>query len=96
MATIDVTASWNDGDPQTKLRAKRAGVSFETWAEETTAIVLYGGVSTDPASGMGEPLTHVIVWTKDNHFRTQLYYRVYKWDGSKIARVQDWKNYAVK
>lgn len=37
-----------------------------------------------------------IVWTKDNHFRTQLYYRVYKWDGSKIARVQDWKNYAVK
>ena len=37
-----------------------------------------------------------IVWTKDNHFRTQLYYRVYKWDGSKISRVQDWKNYAVK
>jgi hypothetical protein len=37
-----------------------------------------------------------IVWTKDNHFRTQLYYRVYKWDGSQIARVQDWKSYAVK
>jgi ABC-type branched-subunit amino acid transport system substrate-binding protein len=37
-----------------------------------------------------------IVWTTDNHFRTQLYYRVYKWDGSKIVRVQDWKNYAVK
>ena len=37
-----------------------------------------------------------IVWTKDNHFRTHLYYRVYKWDGGKIARVQDWKNYAVK
>lgn len=37
-----------------------------------------------------------IVWTKDNHFRTQLYYRVYKWDGGKIVRVQDWKNYAVK
>ena len=37
-----------------------------------------------------------IVWTKDNHFRTQLYYRVYKWDGGKISRVQDWKNYAVK
>ena len=34
-----------------------------------------------------------IEWTKDNHFRTQLYYRVYKWDGSKIARVQDWKTY---
>jgi len=37
-----------------------------------------------------------IAWTQDNHFRTQLYYRVYKWDGSKIARVQDWKNYSVK
>jgi branched-chain amino acid transport system substrate-binding protein len=37
-----------------------------------------------------------IVWTKDNHFRTQLYYRVYKWDGSQIGRVQDWKSYAVK
>jgi ABC-type branched-subunit amino acid transport system substrate-binding protein len=37
-----------------------------------------------------------IVWTKENHFRTTLYYRVYKWDGSKIARVQDWKTYEVK
>ena len=37
-----------------------------------------------------------IVWTKDNHFRTNLYYRVYHWDGSKIARVQDWKAYEVK
>jgi hypothetical protein len=37
-----------------------------------------------------------IEWNKDNHFRTHLYYRVYKWDGSKIARVQDWKTYDVK
>lgn len=37
-----------------------------------------------------------IVWTKDNHFRTHLYYRVYHWDGSKIAQVQDWKAYEVK
>ena len=37
-----------------------------------------------------------IEWTKDNHFRTQQYYRVYKWDGSKIARVQDWIDYEVK
>ena len=37
-----------------------------------------------------------IEWTKDNHFRTQLYYRIYKWDGGKIARVQDWKTYEVK
>jgi hypothetical protein len=37
-----------------------------------------------------------IEWNKDNHFRTRLYYRVYKWDGGKIARVQDWKTYDVK
>ena len=30
------------------------------------------------------------------YFRTHLYYRVYHWDGSKIARVQDWKVYDVK
>ena len=37
-----------------------------------------------------------IEWNKDNHFRTRLYYRVYKWDGDKIARVQDWKTYDAK
>lgn len=39
-----------------------------------------------------------IVWTKDNHFRTKLYYRVYKWDSAKssIVRVRDWKTYDVK
>jgi len=37
-----------------------------------------------------------IEWTKNNHFRTRLYYRIYKWDGDKIARVQDWKTYEVK
>lgn len=39
-----------------------------------------------------------IEWTKDNHFRTKLAYRVYKWDVAKsaIAQVQDWKSYDVK
>lgn len=37
-----------------------------------------------------------IEWNKDNHFRTRLYYRVYKWDDGKITRVQDWKTYDVK
>ena len=37
-----------------------------------------------------------IVWTKDNHFRTQLYYRVYHFDGGKIVKVRDWKAYEVK
>jgi branched-chain amino acid transport system substrate-binding protein len=36
-----------------------------------------------------------MVWTKDNHFRTQQAYRVYRWDGDKIAILQDWKVYDV-
>ena len=35
-------------------------------------------------------------WTKDNHFRTKQYYRVYKWDGAKIALVKNWFSYDVK
>jgi ABC-type branched-subunit amino acid transport system substrate-binding protein len=39
-----------------------------------------------------------IEWTKDNHFRTKQYYRVYRWDDGKSAIVQamDWKAYDVK
>jgi ABC-type branched-subunit amino acid transport system substrate-binding protein len=39
-----------------------------------------------------------IEWTKDNHFRTTQYYRVWRWDpaAKRVARVQDWKPIAVK
>jgi branched-chain amino acid transport system substrate-binding protein len=39
-----------------------------------------------------------IEWTKDNHFRTRQYYRVYRWDPAKgaIAQVKDWYTYEVK
>src|SRR5262245_58054930 len=39
-----------------------------------------------------------IEWTKDNHFRTQQYYRVYRWDPGKgsIVRVKDWTAFEVK
>lgn len=39
-----------------------------------------------------------IEWTKDNHFRTKQFYRVYKWDAasSKIVRAKDWFTYDVK
>lgn len=37
-----------------------------------------------------------IEWTKDNHFRTRQYYRVYRWDGTKVALVKDWFAYDVK
>jgi len=37
-------------------------------------------------------------WTKDNHFRTKQYYRVWRWDPAKsaVARVQDWQAIEVK
>jgi ABC-type branched-subunit amino acid transport system substrate-binding protein len=39
-----------------------------------------------------------IEWTKDNHFRTRQYYRVYRWDTAKSAIVvaKDWSPYDVK
>lgn len=39
-----------------------------------------------------------IEWTKDNHFRTRQYYRVYRWDPAKaaIVRVRDWTAFDVK
>jgi len=39
-----------------------------------------------------------IAWTKDNHFRTRQYYRVYAWDEAKsaIVRVKDWTAFDVK
>jgi ABC-type branched-subunit amino acid transport system substrate-binding protein len=39
-----------------------------------------------------------IEWTKDNHFRTRQYYRVYKWDTVKnqIVQAKDWYPYEVK
>jgi branched-chain amino acid transport system substrate-binding protein len=37
-----------------------------------------------------------IEWTRDNHFRTKQYYRVYRWDGAKTAVVKDWFAYDVK
>lgn len=37
-------------------------------------------------------------WTKENHFRTRQYYRVWRWDPARngVARVQDWQAIEVK
>ena len=37
-------------------------------------------------------------WTKENHFRTRQYYRVWHWDSAKnvVSRVQDWQAIEVK
>jgi len=39
-----------------------------------------------------------IEWTKDNHFRTKQFYRVYRWDDAKKAIVvaKDWYSFDVK
>lgn len=39
-----------------------------------------------------------LIWTKNNHFRTVNYYRVYKWDSAKnkIVTVKDWTPLNVK
>ena len=44
------------------------------------------------------PARRPIEWTKDNHFRTQQDYRVYRWDEAKsaIVRVQRLGHYDVK
>ena len=52
------------------------------------------GLKVDTRGLRGGP----IEWTKDNHFRTRQYYRVYRWDTGKnaIARVKDWVAFDVK
>jgi branched-chain amino acid transport system substrate-binding protein len=39
-----------------------------------------------------------IEWSKDNHFRTRQYYRVYRWDPAKsaVTVTKDWVTYDVK
>jgi ABC-type branched-subunit amino acid transport system substrate-binding protein len=52
------------------------------------------GLKVDTKGLRGGP----IEWTKDNHFRTRQYYRVYRWDTAKgaIVQVKDWYAYDVK
>ena len=52
------------------------------------------GLKVDTKGLRGGP----IEWTKDNHFRTRQYYRVYKWDTAKgaIVQVKDWVAFDVK
>ena len=52
------------------------------------------GVKVDLKGLRGGPLE----WTKDNHFRTRQYYRVWRWDpqANRIVRAQDWQAIDVK
>jgi branched-chain amino acid transport system substrate-binding protein len=51
-------------------------------------------VKVDMKGLRGGPLE----WTKDNHFRTRQYYRVWRWDtqANRIVRAQDWQAIDVK
>jgi len=52
------------------------------------------GLKVDMQGLRGGPLE----WTKENHFRTKQYYRVWRWDTTKgaVVRVQDWQAIDVK
>jgi hypothetical protein len=63
-------------------------------AEATPAKVLAAleNLKVDVQGLRGGP----IEWTRENHFRLKQYYRVYHWDGARIAPVKDWFAYEVK
>lgn len=58
------------------------------------ALAAMNNVKVDLKGLRGGPLE----WTKDNHFRTKQYYRVWRWDTTKngVVRVQDWHTIEVK
>jgi hypothetical protein len=51
-------------------------------------------LKVDVAGLRGGPL----VWTKENHFRTVNYYRVYKWDSAsnRIKIIKNWTAVEIK
>jgi ABC-type branched-subunit amino acid transport system substrate-binding protein len=77
-----------------------AGMAIEAALKATSAptkeklAAAMAGLKVDTKGLRGGPLE----WTKDNHFRTRQYYRVYRWDPAKgaIVRVKDWVAYDVK
>lgn len=70
------------------LRGAKQPVTAETLRESMQSL------KVDTKGLRGGP----IEWTKDNHFRTKQFYRVYKWDPaqSKITIAKDWFGFDVK
>jgi branched-chain amino acid transport system substrate-binding protein len=58
------------------------------------ALAAMNQVKVDLKGLRGGPLE----WTKDNHFRTRQYYRVWQWDSkaNRVVRAQDWQAIDVK
>jgi ABC-type branched-subunit amino acid transport system substrate-binding protein len=75
--------------------AIEAALKAAGWPADATKVrTAMESLKLDTKGLRGSP----IEWTKDNHFRTKLDYRVYRWDSAKsaTAQVQDWKSYPVK
>lgn len=78
-----------------------AGLVVETALKNTSwpptpakVLAAMNNLKVDLKGLRGGPLE----WTRDNHFRTRQYYRVWRWDPAKqqVARVQDWAAIDVK
>jgi branched-chain amino acid transport system substrate-binding protein len=74
------------------IEAALKATGWPATAEKLTAAM--SNLKVDTKGLRGGP----IEWTKDNHFRTRQYYRVYRWDTGKgaITRVKDWVAFDVK
>lgn len=74
------------------IEAALKSTGWPATAEKLAAAM--GNLKVDTKGLRGGP----IEWTKDNHFRTRQYYRVYRWDTAKgaIVRVKDWAAFDVK
>src|SRR4029453_16439571 len=72
-----------------------AALKATTWPATTEGVAAaMSNLKVDTKGLRGGP----IEWTKDNHFRTRQYYRVYKWDAGRgsIVRVKDWTAFEVQ
>jgi ABC-type branched-subunit amino acid transport system substrate-binding protein len=75
--------------------ALEAALKATPWPPTPQKVVAaMNNLKVDTKGLRGGPLE----WTKDNHFRTKQYYRVYRWDPAKNAavRVKDWTAIDVK
>ena len=85
------------GQPDDRRLARRAGAGSGAaqgagWPATPEKIAAaMADLKVDTKGLRGVPM----VWTKDNHFRTQQAYRVYRWDGDKIVVQRDWLTYDV-
>jgi branched-chain amino acid transport system substrate-binding protein len=78
-----------------------AGMTIEAALRAASA---HGAVTPAAINAAMETLTvdtkglrgNPIVWTKENHFRTEQAYRVYHWQDGAIKAVGDWRRYEVK